>query len=108
MVNRKLAAGMKPDLFVTNNGSNWSIKSVSTLKTTEVNATENVEFDEETLDGRKCKSVITNDGQRLTHVQKDASTGAVSTTIVREVVGDKLVMTLTAGSVTCKRIYKKA
>jgi hypothetical protein len=108
MVQRKMAAGMKPDLFVTKNGNSWTLKSVSTLKTTEVNATEGVEFDEETLDGRKCKSLLTNDGTRLTHVQKDASTGAVSSTIVREVVGDKLVMTLTAGSVTCKRFYKKA
>jgi fatty acid-binding protein 3 len=71
-------------------------------------ATEGVEFDEETLDGRKVRSLITPEGAaKLVHVQKDSKTGAVTSTIVREIIGEQLVQTLTAGSVTCKRIYKR-
>lgn len=45
-VMRKTAAGLKPTNVITNNGNQWTIKSVSTLKTTELNFTEGVEFDE--------------------------------------------------------------
>ncbi len=46
----------------------------------------------ETLDGRESKSVLTLESPtRLVHVQKDAKSGKVVTTIVREIVGDNLV-----------------
>ncbi|KMZ04221.1 uncharacterized protein Dsimw501_GD20655, isoform C [Drosophila simulans] len=61
-----------------------------------------VEFDEETLDGRNVKSIITLDGNKLTQEQK----GDKPTTIVREFTDNELITTLTIGSVKCVRVYK--
>lgn len=69
----------------------------STFKNSTLSFTEGVEFDEETLDGRKCKSVITREGDdRLVQVQRDASTGAVATTITREFKDGKFVQVLSS------------
>ena len=58
-------------LTISNNGSNWTFKLVSSLKSSELSASEGVEFDEETLDGRKSRSLITAEGEnKLVHVQK--------------------------------------
>jgi len=44
------------------------------------------------LDGRKSKTTIRSNGaDKLIQEQKDASSGALVTTIVREVVGEQLV-----------------
>lgn len=109
MIQRKAAAALKPTLYISNNGDQWTLKLVSTLKSTEITATIGQDFNEETLDGRKSKSLLTQEGpNKLVHVQRDPSNGNVTSTIVREVVGDELVQTLTAGSVTCKRVYKRS
>lgn len=46
MILRKTAAGLKPTVFITNNGNQWGVKTVTTFKTMETNATEDVEFEE--------------------------------------------------------------
>ena len=52
--------------------------------------------------------MLTPEGSsKLVHVQKDPKSGAVTSTIVREIVGEQMVQTLSAGSVVCKRIYKR-
>ena len=49
----------------------------------------------ETLDGRESKSVLTLENpSRLVHVQKDPKSGKVVTSIVREIVGDRLVQVI--------------
>ena len=71
MIQRKAAAALKPTVTISNNGSNWTFKLVSSLKSSELSASEGVEFDEETLDGRKSRSLITAEGEnKLVHVQK--------------------------------------
>jgi hypothetical protein len=67
----------------------------STFKNSLLSFTEGVEFDEETLDGRKCKSTIVRDGDdKLVQVQRDSSTGAVATTITRELKDGKFVQVI--------------
>ena len=85
------------------------IRTESAFKNSEIKFTDGVEFNEETLDGRKCKSVIKSEGpKKLFHVQKDAKTAKVVSTITREINDkDQLVMTLVAGKVTCTRTYKR-
>lgn len=46
MIMRKAATSFKPTSIISRDGNMWTLKSVSTLKTTEVKATEGVEFDE--------------------------------------------------------------
>lgn len=108
LVTRKAAAAIKPVVTILNNGNNWTFKVQSTLKSSETNATEGVEFSETTLDGRQSKSLVKRDGNRLVHEQRDAKTNELTTTVIREIVGGKFVQTLTAGSVVCKRVYVRA
>ena len=60
-----------------------------------------------TADGRKSKSIVRLDGEKLIHEQRSPETNELVTTIVREVVGDKFVQTLTAGGVKCIRTYSR-
>jgi hypothetical protein len=61
----------------------------------------------ETPDGRKSKTVFNMEGDKMIQIQRDPKTGAVITTIIREVQGDKLISTLQAGSVTASRVFKR-
>jgi fatty acid-binding protein 3 len=70
-VMRKLGATATPTATISQVGEEWRIKTETTFKTTDIKFKLNVEFDEETADGRKCKSNITlQDGNKLVHVQK--------------------------------------
>lgn len=62
-----------------------------------------IEFDEETADGRKVKSVVTIDGNKITHVQK----GEKETTIIREYTDKQMKAVMTVGDVVCTRVYDK-
>ena len=46
LVMRKAAASIKPTVIISNNGNQWTFKLQSTLKNSETNATEGVEFSE--------------------------------------------------------------
>ncbi len=91
---RKIGATVKPTVYISQNDGQWTIKVSSTFKSSEINFTDGVEFIEETLDGRKCKSTITSDGpSKLVQIQRDASSGDVASTITREVSIDVYVGT---------------
>ena len=45
-VTRKAAANIKPTVTITNDGNKWCLKMASTLKSSEVNFVDGVEFDE--------------------------------------------------------------
>ncbi|CAF0851403.1 unnamed protein product [Brachionus calyciflorus] len=107
MIMRTAASKMKPTAIISRDGNTWTLKSVSTLKTTEITGTEGVEFEEKTPDDRVVKSTIRVEGEKMIQEQRDRKTGEVVTTIVREVVDGKLVATITAGKVVCKRIYSR-
>lgn len=94
-VTRKAAANIKPTVTILNNGNEWTLKMVSTLKSSETTFVDGVEFDESTLDGRKSKTTIRTAGaDKLVQEQKDASSGALVTTVMREVVGEQLVQVI--------------
>lgn len=58
----------------------------SLLKTSAIKFKLGEEFEEERADGTKVKSVITIDGNKMTHVMK----GEPESTIVREFNGDEM------------------
>ncbi len=47
-VTRKAAGSVKPTVSITNDGNNWTLKMTSTLKSSETNFVDGVEFDEST------------------------------------------------------------
>jgi ketosteroid isomerase-like protein len=105
LVMRKMAATATPTTEITQNGDDWNIKTSTTFKTTEIKFKLGEPFDEETADGRKCKSTITQEGdKKLVHEQKS---GDSTLKIVREFKDDEMTMILEAPGVTSTRVYKK-
>lgn len=101
---RQVASMTKPTTIIEKNGDTITIKTQSTFKNTEINFQLGIEFDEVTADDRKVKSLVTLDGGKLIHVQK---WNGQETTLTRELVDGKLILTLTHGSVVSTRTYEK-
>lgn len=53
-------AASKPQVEIRQNGEHFYIKTSTTVRTTEINFLIGEEFDEETVDGRKCKVTLLN------------------------------------------------
>ncbi|KAL4143518.1 hypothetical protein QTP88_005841 [Uroleucon formosanum] len=105
LVKRTLGNSASPvvELTKTDDGK-LALSSNSTMKNSLIVFNLNEEFFEETIDGRKVHSIISQDGNKLVHVQK--SDKHSETTIVREFKPDELKMILTIDKITCTRIYK--
>lgn len=91
-----------PTIYLEKNGDEYSYHTVSTFKTTVLKFKLGEEFDEETLDGRKVKSIFTLEGNVLSQSQKTDKTS----TIVREFTDTEMIASCVYGDVTCKRWYK--
>uniref|UniRef100_A0A914X5D2 Cytosolic fatty-acid binding proteins domain-containing protein n=1 Tax=Plectus sambesii TaxID=2011161 RepID=A0A914X5D2_9BILA len=108
LMTRKLGASVKPVMDVTVNNGKWSIVSVSTFKTINMDFELDKEFDETTPDGRQMKSTITltPDG-KLVQQQRKVKDGDKDSVLTRYVEGNKLITVCESQGVTCKRIYEK-
>jgi len=101
----KLASQAKPSLTFSVDGDTWSLKTETPFKTHVVEFKIGQEFEETTADDRKMKSTFTLEGDSKLHQDQK---GAVPSTIVREIVGGKLVVTCTAKNIVSVRHYTKA
>ncbi|XP_019507512.1 PREDICTED: fatty acid-binding protein 9-like [Hipposideros armiger] len=101
---RHLAALEKPRITIRSHGEKLSIKTQSSLKTTEISFRLGQQFDETTADNRKVKSVVTLDGDSLVHVQKWHNK---ETTIKRQIVNGKMVAKHAMNNVVSTRVYTK-
>jgi len=102
---RKMGAAAKPVVTVTNKGDEWTLKSESSVKTSEFTFSFDKEFDETTADGRKVKSTMARDGEtKWTQIQK----GEPQSTITRELTDPNTLVTIcVAKDISSKRIYKR-
>lgn len=98
---RKIGNSVSPTVELKKDGDQYTLITSSTFKTSTITFKLGEEFDEETLDGRKVKSVITLEGNKLTQKQG----GTPPSTIVREFIDNGLVATMTVGEVVCTRKY---
>lgn len=71
---------VSPTVELLENDGEFTMKTSSAFKNSEIKFKLGEEFDEETPDGRKVKSLITIDGNKMLHVQK----GDKETIIERE------------------------
>lgn len=55
-----VAAASKPHVEIRQNGEHFYIKTSTTIRTTEIDFLIGEEFNEETVDGRKCKVSLSN------------------------------------------------
>ncbi|KAM9737378.1 fatty acid-binding protein, heart isoform 1-T2 [Menidia menidia] len=102
---RKVGNMTKPTTIISADGDTVTVKTQSTIKNTELSFKLGEEFDETTADDRKVKSLVTVDGGKLIHVQR---WDGKETSLVREVSGNNLTLTLTMGNVVSTRRYEKA
>lgn len=84
LMTRKLGASFKPNVKFAKSGDEWTFTTSSSVKTLEIKYRLGQEFDEETLDGRKVKTVIVLDGAKLVQTQRDKD-GKVVCVITREI-----------------------
>lgn len=89
MLTRKVGNTVSPVVELTKKDDKYVLSSNSTFKNTSFEFKLGEEFDEETADGRKAKSIITQDGNKLLHTQKSDK---IETTIVREFEPEQLKM----------------
>lgn len=104
MALRKMGAMAKPDCIITFDGKDLTIKTESTLKTTQFSCNLGQKFEETTADGRKTQTVcdFTN-GELVQHQEWDGK----ESTITRKVENGKLVVVCVMNNVTCTRVYEK-
>ena len=95
LVVRKMGNAASPVIELTKNGDEYTLTSQSTFKNTSITFKLGEEFEEDTPDGRKVKAVITQDGNKLIHIQK----GEKETTIIREFSEDEVKMVSSTESV---------
>lgn len=79
---------------IKQNGDDWELNITSTFKNAHLKFKLGEEFDETTLDGRKCKSRFVVEGEDLVHYQKGIKPGEVDSKITRTRVDDE-TMTIT-------------
>ncbi|XP_051926904.1 fatty acid-binding protein, heart [Hippocampus zosterae] len=102
---RKLGNLTKPTTIISVEGDTVTVKTQSNIKNTELSFKLGEEFDETTADSRKVKSVVTIDDGKMVHIQR---WDGKETSLVREVNGNALTLTLTLGTVVCTRNYERA
>ncbi|XP_054473243.1 cellular retinoic acid-binding protein 1 [Anoplopoma fimbria] len=104
-----MAAASKPHVEIRQNDEHFYIKTSTTVRTTEINFLIGEEFNEETVDGRKCKSLATWETENKIYCKQTLLSGNGPKTFwTRELNGEELVLTFGADDVVCTRIYVRA
>jgi hypothetical protein len=102
MVLRKVGMSTNPTVHLEKHADgSYSFHTVSTFKTSVMKFSDGVEFENETLDGRKVQTTITINGNTMTQIEK----GDKKSEIIREFGDSELVVTCTFDNVVSKRWY---
>ncbi|XP_018016451.1 sodium/calcium exchanger regulatory protein 1 [Hyalella azteca] len=108
LVMRKMASTATPSLEISENEGTYTMKTVTTFKTTEISFKLGEPFTETTADGRVVQSTITLDGNTMTHKQVGDKEKNEKDSILTRVFNDTGIdMECKVDDVVCKRIYKR-
>ena len=102
MFTRMIGNSVSPTVELVKKGDEFSLITTSTFKNTTIKFKLGEEFEEETIDGRIVKTVVTMDGNKLIQEQK----GDKPSTIIRDFNDSQMIATMTVGDVKCTRWYK--
>ncbi|KAK3865256.1 hypothetical protein Pcinc_029123 [Petrolisthes cinctipes] len=102
---RKLGSKAKPTVELSEENGVWTLKTISTMKTTELKFKLGEEVDETSLDGRECKTVFTIVDGKL--IQDQKSTKGKGAKFTREFTDTHMTMIAECDGVTSKRVYKR-
>uniref|UniRef100_A0A8L2Q848 Cellular retinoic acid binding protein 2 n=2 Tax=Rattus norvegicus TaxID=10116 RepID=A0A8L2Q848_RAT len=110
MMMRKIAvaAASKPAVEIKQeNDDTFYIKTSTTVRTTEINFKIGEEFEEQTVDGRPCKSLVKWESEnKMVCEQRLLKGEGPKTSWSRELTNDgELILTMTADDVVCTRVY---
>ncbi|EHA99541.1 Cellular retinoic acid-binding protein 2 [Heterocephalus glaber] len=109
MMLRKIAvaAASKPAVEIKQEGDTFYIKTSTTVRTTEINFKVGEEFEEQTVDGRPCKSLVKWESEnKMVCEQRLLKGEGPKTSWTRELTNDgELILTMTADDVVCTRVY---
>ena len=72
---RKAALASTPVMTISEAGGKWTMITKTTMKSIELNFCLGEEFEEETTDGRSCKTTVTMEGNKLITNQKAIKAG---------------------------------
>ncbi|XP_063860257.1 sodium/calcium exchanger regulatory protein 1-like [Scylla paramamosain] len=108
MVMRKMGNAATPTVEITLDDGTYTLKTVTTFKTTEIKFKLGEEFEETTADGRTVKSTITLDGNKLIHNQVgDKEKKEKDSVLTREFTDTEMLMECKVDDIVCKRVYKR-
>ncbi|XP_061533890.1 cellular retinoic acid-binding protein 1 [Phyllopteryx taeniolatus] len=101
-----VAAASNPHVEIRQDGEQFYIKTSTSVRTTEISFHIGKEFDEETVDGRKCKSLATWESDTKISCQQTLVDGDGPKTFwTRKLSGDELTLVFGADDVLCTRVY---
>ncbi|XP_031617429.1 probable fatty acid-binding protein [Contarinia nasturtii] len=98
---RTIGNSVQPTVELKKHGDKYTLSTTSTFKNSDLTFELGKEFEEETLDGRKVKSVMTLDGNKLVHKQG----GKPPSTITREFKANEMIATMKVKDVVATRKY---
>nr|XP_056709708.1 cellular retinoic acid-binding protein 2 [Euleptes europaea]XP_056709709.1 cellular retinoic acid-binding protein 2 [Euleptes europaea]XP_056709710.1 cellular retinoic acid-binding protein 2 [Euleptes europaea] len=104
-----VAAASKPSVEIKQDGERFYIKTSTTVRTTEISFKVGEEFEEQTVDGRPCKSLAKwESDNKMVCEQRLLKGEGPKTGWSREMTNDgDLILTMTADDVVCTRIYTR-
>lgn len=91
---------------VGEDGLTYTLRTLTTVRNTEIAFTLNEMFLEDTIDGRRTETTPTREGNLLVLDQR-GQRGEKDSLMTREVDGDIMTMKLIVGDVVCTRVYKR-
>ncbi|XP_028567052.2 cellular retinoic acid-binding protein 2 [Podarcis muralis] len=102
-----VAAASKPAVEIKQDGESFYIKTSTTVRTTEISFKIGEEFEEQTVDGRPCKSLAKwESNNKMVCEQRLLKGDGPKTGWSREMTNDgELILTMMADDVVCTRIY---
>merc|ERR1712133_253884 len=104
---RKAAMASTPVMTITESGGNWTMVTKTSMKSIELKFRLGEEFEEDTTDGRHCKTTVTLDGNVTTTKQKATKAGEKDVTVVRTFSDDGISLTMSTGGATSVQKYKR-
>ncbi|KAG7158617.1 Sodium/calcium exchanger regulatory protein 1-like 2 [Homarus americanus] len=105
---RKMGNAATPTVEITLEDGVYTLKTVTTFKTTEIKFKLGEEFEETTADGRNVKSSIKLEGNKMIHEQKgDKEKNEKDSILTREFTDKEMIMECKVEDIVCKRVYKR-
>ncbi|NXR28761.1 RABP1 protein, partial [Cinclus mexicanus] len=88
-----VAAASKPHVEIRQDGDQFYIKTSTTVRTTEISFKIGENFEEETVDGRKCRSLATWENENKIYCKQTLIEGdGPKTYWTRELANDELIL----------------